>query len=188
MAALRASFQARVREATDNRRLATALDRWAEFLAMSGRVPFVDPTAAGGDVYNAGTMELFAEYVRQSGSVMPGREGEMLRPDTISDYVSAIRIFRAWEARMEVVPKSAGMLLPLGMKHMRKEHGPPGERKLSRAFRAAHFATLARRGYDRGSRRGVVEWAAALLAHNLLLYGAARSAWRREPTSTRRAT
>eukprot|EP00965_Chrysotila_dentata_P246814 6207386-Pleurochrysis_carterae.AAC.2 len=30
--ALRASFQARAREAADNRRLSTALDRWAEFL------------------------------------------------------------------------------------------------------------------------------------------------------------
>eukprot|EP00965_Chrysotila_dentata_P060565 2007058-Pleurochrysis_carterae.AAC.1 len=36
------------------------------------------------------------------------------------------------------------------------------------ALRDAH---LARRGYDRGSRRGLVEWAAALLAHNLLLRG-----------------
>eukprot|EP00965_Chrysotila_dentata_P026171 867826-Pleurochrysis_carterae.AAC.1 len=90
-----------VHETTDNRRLTTALDRWADFLSTSGRVPFVDPAAAGDDVYNAETVELFAEFVRQRGSVMPGREGEMLRPDTIHDYVSAIRIFRSREARVE---------------------------------------------------------------------------------------
>eukprot|EP00965_Chrysotila_dentata_P128804 4258091-Pleurochrysis_carterae.AAC.1 len=38
--ALRASFQVRAREATDNRRLATALDWWAEFLTFAKRLPF----------------------------------------------------------------------------------------------------------------------------------------------------
>eukprot|EP00965_Chrysotila_dentata_P030211 1005566-Pleurochrysis_carterae.AAC.1 len=32
-----------------------------------------------------------------------------------------------------------------------------------------HFAQLAAQGFDRSSARGLVEWAAALLAHNLLL-------------------
>eukprot|EP00965_Chrysotila_dentata_P013196 435477-Pleurochrysis_carterae.AAC.1 len=57
------------------------------------------------------------------------------------------------------------------MKHMRGEDGPPGSRRLSRAFRAAHFARFAAAGYDCSSPRGVVEWAAALVAHNLLLRG-----------------
>eukprot|EP00965_Chrysotila_dentata_P035969 1197073-Pleurochrysis_carterae.AAC.1 len=54
---------------------------------------------------------------------------------------------------------------------MRLEDGPAGTRRLSRAFRASHFLQLASAGYDRRSPRGVVEWAAALLAHNLLLRG-----------------
>eukprot|EP00965_Chrysotila_dentata_P095299 3150039-Pleurochrysis_carterae.AAC.1 len=46
---LRAAFRTCVRETADNRRLSTAFDRWAGFLSVSGRVPFVYPSAAGGD-------------------------------------------------------------------------------------------------------------------------------------------
>eukprot|EP00965_Chrysotila_dentata_P069600 2298980-Pleurochrysis_carterae.AAC.1 len=70
-----------------------------------------------------------------------------------------------------VVEAGAAALMPLAMKQMRGEDGPPGARKLSRAFRAVHFAQLAAAGFDRSSSRGAVEWAAALLAHNLLLRG-----------------
>eukprot|EP00965_Chrysotila_dentata_P115000 3801440-Pleurochrysis_carterae.AAC.1 len=59
-------------------------------------------------------MELFVEYIiRQQGSRMRHRRGEMLRPDTIRDYANAIRIFRSREARREVVSIEAGMLVPL---------------------------------------------------------------------------
>eukprot|EP00965_Chrysotila_dentata_P113165 3739181-Pleurochrysis_carterae.AAC.1 len=85
----------------------------------------------------------------------------MLRPDTIREYADAIRVFRSREARREVAPAEARMRIPLALKSMRREHGPTGTRRLSRAFRATHCAKLARIGYDRGSRRGVVEWAAA---------------------------
>eukprot|EP00965_Chrysotila_dentata_P209162 6185134-Pleurochrysis_carterae.AAC.1 len=61
-------------------------------------------------------------------------------------------------------------MLPLAFKCMRQEDGPAGERRL-RGLRAAHFAQLAAAGYDRTSRRGVVEWAATLLAYKLLLRG-----------------
>eukprot|EP00965_Chrysotila_dentata_P072757 2404941-Pleurochrysis_carterae.AAC.1 len=65
-----------------------------------------------------------------------------------------------------VVEAGAAALLPLAMKRMRGEDSPPGSRRLSRGFRAAQFAKLAAAGFDRQSPRGVVEWAAALLAHN----------------------
>eukprot|EP00965_Chrysotila_dentata_P178985 5910726-Pleurochrysis_carterae.AAC.1 len=45
---LRASFRARVLEATDARRTETALARFAEFAANTQRVPFVDPASDGG--------------------------------------------------------------------------------------------------------------------------------------------
>eukprot|EP00965_Chrysotila_dentata_P106202 3507283-Pleurochrysis_carterae.AAC.1 len=114
---------------------------------------------------------MFAEHMRQRGSRRPGHLGEPIRAGTVQDYAAAIRIFRSREARQEVVPAGAAMLLPMALKRMREEDGPTGKRRLSRAFRASHFAKLAAAGYDRSSRRGVVEWAAALLAHNLLLRG-----------------
>ena len=38
-------------------------------------------------------------------------------------------------------------------------------------MRSHMLRELAQRGWDRSSRRGAVEWAAALVAHNLLLRG-----------------
>eukprot|EP00965_Chrysotila_dentata_P149543 4938221-Pleurochrysis_carterae.AAC.1 len=70
-----------------------------------------------------------------------------------------------------VVEAGAAALMPLAMKRMRGEDSPPGSRNLIRVFRAAQFAQLAAAGFDRRSPRSVVEWAAALLAHNLLLRG-----------------
>eukprot|EP00965_Chrysotila_dentata_P164955 5446363-Pleurochrysis_carterae.AAC.2 len=99
------------------------------------------------------------------------RAGTTLKAGTIAGYVSAIKVFRAREAGVDVTPSSAALLLPLALKRMRHEDEPSGERRLSRGFRAAHFATLVAKGYDRWSPRGVVEWAAALLAHNILLGG-----------------
>ena len=73
------------------------------------------------------------------------------------------------------------------MKHMRKEQAPPGTshsgvgdpaggttggRALCRALRARHLREIAQDpSLDRSSRDGIQEWAAALLAHNLLLRG-----------------
>eukprot|EP00965_Chrysotila_dentata_P157442 5201079-Pleurochrysis_carterae.AAC.1 len=87
-------------------------------------------------------MEMFVERMRQCGSVQPGHEGEPIRASTIQEYASAIRIYRSREARQEVVPELAATWMPLALKHMRMEDGPPSTRKLSRAFRAAHFAKL----------------------------------------------
>eukprot|EP00965_Chrysotila_dentata_P087257 2880970-Pleurochrysis_carterae.AAC.1 len=54
-------------------------------------------------------------------------------------------------------------------KRMRMEDAPSATRKLSRAFRAQHFRAVVRAGGWGGSTRAHMEWAAALLAHNLLL-------------------
>ena len=63
------------------------------------------------------------------------------------------------------------LLASVTSKHMRREDGVVGARRLCRAFRAHNFRELVALGYDRSSARGMMEWAAALLAHNLLLRG-----------------
>eukprot|EP00965_Chrysotila_dentata_P036900 1227835-Pleurochrysis_carterae.AAC.1 len=52
MAALRASFQARLLEATDACRTETALNWFAAFAAATKCLPFVDPDDEGGVEYN----------------------------------------------------------------------------------------------------------------------------------------
>eukprot|EP00965_Chrysotila_dentata_P047450 1573782-Pleurochrysis_carterae.AAC.1 len=52
---------------------------------------------------------------------------------------------------------------------MRQQDPPAGSRKLSRAFRAAHFRAAEAAGARGNTEQSRIDWAAALLAHNLLL-------------------
>eukprot|EP00965_Chrysotila_dentata_P089088 2941658-Pleurochrysis_carterae.AAC.1 len=110
-------------------------------------------------------MLVFVEYMRKRCLRQSKNAGKQLKAATIGAYESAMRTFRSRGAGRMVVEAGAAALMPLAMKQMRGEDGPPGSRKLSRAVvRAAHFAQLATNGFDRSLARGVVEWAAALLA------------------------
>eukprot|EP00965_Chrysotila_dentata_P182127 6013943-Pleurochrysis_carterae.AAC.1 len=57
----------------------------------------------------------------------------------------------------------------MALKRMRMEDPPAGTRKLSREFRAQHFRAAVEAGGWGGTEHARMEWAAALLAHNLLL-------------------
>eukprot|EP00965_Chrysotila_dentata_P113693 3758519-Pleurochrysis_carterae.AAC.2 len=57
----------------------------------------------------------------------------------------------------------------MALKRMRQEYPPQGTRELSRGFCAAHFRQVSNECDWRQTARERVEWAAALLAHNLLL-------------------
>ena len=61
--------------------------------------------------------------------------------------------------------------LPLLFKNYRQEDGPAGERTLCRGLRAHMLRELSVSGYDRLTAKDLLEWAAALTAHNLLLRG-----------------
>ena len=173
--ALREGSRRRARETLDLDRLGTALEWFASFLAATGRVPFV-PLAHTGDlgaaVYNAETFEGFAEYIRRRGSRQRGRIGATLASDTVDTYVSAVKTFRSLEAHYTITLGAANVIMPAASKRARQLQGPPGERKLKRGIRASHFRQLVAMGYDRSSARGLLEWAAALVAWNLLLRGA----------------
>eukprot|EP00965_Chrysotila_dentata_P122706 4055938-Pleurochrysis_carterae.AAC.2 len=58
MAALRASFRARLLEATDARRTETALGWFSDFVADTERVPFVDSDDEGGVEYNLSLIHI----------------------------------------------------------------------------------------------------------------------------------
>ena len=172
--ALRARVQRRVREVLDLGRIATALEWLRDFRASTGRILFV-PLAHAGDIaasiHNAETFELYAEYIRTRGSRQRGREGTTLASDTVDGYVSAVRVLRGVEAHYAVTIPITNTVASLASKRTRQGQGPQGERKLKRGIRAQHLRALADMGYDRTSARGMLEWAAALGAHNLLLRG-----------------
>ena len=178
----------RVHDAADRERLGTALTWFLGFLRDTERVPFVDPDEPGGLIYNQKTLELFAEYISLRGSKKPGARGSQLNSDTIAAYVGAVKLAAARIQRRPLVSKEDNIRLPMQMKQMRKEQAPPGSsrnglgstggggvtgsRALCRALRAHHLRRIAQGpDLDRTSRRGIQDWAAALLAHNLLLRG-----------------
>ena len=171
LARLRASLQRRVEQAHDVPRLRTALGWFQRFLAVDpGRVPFV-PSAddVRGQMYNAETLELFAEFIRTS--VPLGRtRGAAVSADAISGYVSAIRMLRSRQARYQIVPPSMREVCSLAITSMRKEDGPRGERARSVGVRADTLRAAAP-SFDRASVAGAVDWAAAVFAHNALLRG-----------------
>eukprot|EP00965_Chrysotila_dentata_P127408 4213417-Pleurochrysis_carterae.AAC.2 len=55
------------------------------------------------------------------------------------------------------------------LERMRQVDPPAGTRKLSRAFKAGHLRAAAAAGVRSNTEQSRMDWAAALLAHNLLL-------------------
>ena len=173
VAALRTGSRRRARETLDLDRAATALEWLREFVQASGRSPFIPLQHAGdlkGSVYNSETLEMMAEYIRRRGSRQKGRIGTPILSDTVDSYISAIRTMRGVEAHYAVTLAATNVILPAASKRARQAQ-PPGTRQLRRGIRASHLKQLAALGYDRKSARGVLEWAAALVAWNLLLRG-----------------
>ena len=168
---LRERLHRRIAEAQDLPRLLTALRWFASFRAASpDRVPFV-PAAddVRGQMWNAETLELFAEFVRSSAPRGKTRGGSV-SADAVSGYVSALRLYRSREARYPIAPASLLETLRLVVTSMRKEDGPRGQRSRSLGVRAQTLAAAAA-VLDRASPDGAVEWAAAVVAHNALLRG-----------------
>lgn len=148
---------------------------WVErYVAVIGGETLFLPMAHAADLeataHNQGTLDAFAEYIRASGSRAKGRQGAILRSDTIQEYAGILRLVRETCVGPIVVPGAAARASRL-FKAMRKEDGPPGSRDSRRAFRAMHFRRLIASGFDRRSHARRTEWEMAITAHNLLLRG-----------------
>ena len=172
---LRDGMLQRARETYDVGRLATSLDWFEEFQADVRRSPSVLPLRHAGDIealtYNQETLDMFSEYIRRRGSRMAGRRGETVKSDTVATYVGQIKKLLTHEAHHAITDVSVNVIAPSAHKRMRQLDGPAGERRLSLGLRARHLRQAAENGFDRTSKRGVIEWGAALTAHNLLARG-----------------
>ena len=158
--------------AWDVPRLSTALTWFDAFLQATQRVPFIPAAGAdalSGHLWNRATLDMFAEFVRRSPPLGKAK-GDAVSADAVASYVSAIHLLRSREARYDICPASANVVMPLAARQMRRHDGPPGDRRLCRALRLEHLM-LAERAFDRSTVRGCVEWAAVLTAHSALLRG-----------------
>lgn len=156
--------------------LQTALGWFQRFQAtVPSRVPFI-PYAHSGDVraaiYNEETFRLFAEFIRQHGSVRAGFEGMAVSSTAIEDYISAIRAFRSREAGYNLLVEGGNLRLPKQLQHMRKEDGPTGQRALSRGLTARIMRRLVQvPNFAAASRAETLRWAILWVGHNLMLRG-----------------
>ena len=162
----------RAAQAWDLPRLSTALTWFDAFLQATRRVPFVPVTGEtelSWYLWNRATLDMFAEFVRRSPPLGKAR-GSSVSGDAVASYVSAIHLLRSREARYDVCPTSASLVMPLAARQMRRQDGPPGDRRLCRALRLEHLL-MAAPEFDQRTVRGCVEWAAVLTAHSALLRG-----------------
>ena len=174
ISSLRTSLKRRASSTIDLDRAATSLEWFADFISASSRRPFV-PLAHAGDIqaaiYNSETLELFGEYMRARGSRQRGRVGTAITSDTVDTYVGTVKILASLGAHHGITFDSANVVMPRASKANRRAQAPPGERKLKRGIRAHHLRALVALGFDRSSARGIIEWAAGLVAWNILLRG-----------------
>ena len=173
---LRLGMLQRARETYDVGRLSTSLDWFEEFQIDTQRAPIFRPLEHSGDieamVYNQETLDMFSEYIRRRGSRLVGRRGgDPVKSDTVATYVGQIKKLRTHEAHYAITDPSVNVIASAAHKRMRQLDGPAGERRLSLGLRARHLRMAAELGFDRTSKQGVIEWGAALTAHNLLCRG-----------------
>ena len=168
---MRGSIAGRIADLADTDRVRTALSWFEDFERDSDRVPFLDPASEGGKAYNQETLDLFTEYIRDRGSRKKGSEGQPLRAPHIGSMVSTIRLLVEREQRGLITCKEDNVVGPQLLRQMRKEDGPPGQRKLSRAIRALHLRAVAEKGYPRYRGWGAMKWAVAVTCLNVLLRG-----------------
>jgi hypothetical protein len=152
-------------------RIGTMASWWDEFLRHTGRVPFLPLRVQGeiaAGVYNAQTLELFAEYMRERGH---RKTGAQLSADHISAIVGTARTVRSQQAHYDVAPSDTNNVLGNIFKRYRAEDGTKGgDRRESRGFRARDFREIVR-SFDRLTRDGEMEWGVALAAWSFLLRG-----------------
>lgn len=156
--------------------LRTALGWLRRFVEVfPSRLLFV-PHEGAGDVraaaYNEETFRMLGEFMREHGSVRPGRVGDVLSAATIGDYISALRAHRSLQAGYNLLVGGGNLRLPKQLQQMRREDGPSGQRALSRGMTSRLLRRLLPVGaFERHSRRGRLRWAVLWVGHNLLLRG-----------------
>ena len=172
-ASLLLSLAGRCAKAWDVPRLHSALvwfDHYdqATSRARSHFIPAFGVQQMPGWVHNRLTLDLFGEFVARSKPLRG--QAEHISPDCISGYQGAVLTLRSREARYNVAPSEVNLNAPLQLKTLRRARGPQSNRKLSRGIRAFELHRAAG-NFPRITGQGAIDWAAALLAHNVYLRG-----------------
>jgi hypothetical protein len=131
--------------------------------------------------HNEETLLRFSVFIRQHGSIAPGRSADVLRSDSVTAVISTLRAYRSLEARYQLRRHGGDLCLLAFQKAMRREDGPAMARALRLGIRSADFKVLRdisernrRSGgpvWDAHSRDGIMRNCAATLAHSVVARG-----------------
>ena len=122
--------------------------------------------------YNENSLGLFTVSCFERGSLQRGRRGMPIQPDTVTRYVSALRMMLSRDCGVQVLVPEANVCVPAVARTVRLAQPPSAPRRKRRGLRARHLEAAARSGIARsgsfGERR---EWLAGLLGHRLVMRG-----------------
>ena len=173
---LRGSIDERVRKSTDPAKLGTALTFVEAFTAAFPSRPLFmargGPSDSSAAAYNAESMSLLAEYIREKGSIRPGHIGETLSADTIFDYVGTFGTAVGTVTHARVTVPEFDTRRRKQQKHMLKADGPraTGElRKRRLGFRGRLLHQVVHSNFDRASALGAFRWLVALFTYSCVM-------------------
>ena len=145
---------------------------------MPGRLFLRRLLDVGDKVYNAGSLTLMFQWMRETGSRKPGARsfGKTLRSDTISGCLSTIVAFLECVSQQPLVDKEFCKELSAVKKQTRHEDGPAGTRAVEDPLRAMHLKAAFAAGFCCPRHRSptplqIVKRAVLLSGHNMLARG-----------------
>ena len=173
---LLASARERAARKLDVSKLSASLNFFIKFKeAMPSREPFIAPRGFHdweAARHNEDTRIMFAEFMREHGSVRKGCESNILRAKTIRAYVGAIMGFMEFELGCKLLASDQDVTWKYMMREMQFDDGPASDRKRRVGLTAKHVRDLAEDpSWNRSSWWGVMRWAIILVGRNLCLRG-----------------
>ena len=127
-----------------DRRTATALSKWEKLLQLLPALRRPEKLRFEGDYGTSESNEaifmVMAEYTRR---LPKNAAGDVVKGDTVSGYVSAIKLMAEEFYGRKLVCDTGGLMLRREMQNMRREDGPGGQRKYSAPLRQEHLVQLA---------------------------------------------
>ena len=151
-------------------RIQSALNWFDAFLDATRVVPFI-PIAPGDELncyaYNQRTLDNFERFIKQRSEA---QRGEPIKSDTRSGYVSAIKMLRSREARMNITSSAANVCLKEVLRSGRRDDGPPGDRKKCLGIGGEDFDRVAQ-SEDLTAPEGCQDFAVGHTGYSALLRG-----------------
>ena len=161
-------------EAWDVPRIGTMLT-WVEaFVVATQRYILFKPSFLESEkiniLYNRATLDMVGQFIHMSPPLAKSK-GPHVASEGVAGLVSCLHTLRSREARYDIAPAEYNIVMPLALKRYRLIDGPKGDRKRSMGLRLDDFMKAVQAGFQRATLQAIIDWAAALAAHSLLLRG-----------------